>query len=528
MSQLPPPQAKKTKESLANPATTSLTTTETAPQIKTRHAPPQPPQSYRDPVNSDSKDISENNCDSLTQLSLVSSTSSQAQVKTTLANALSQNFFAGLESSQDSHPMETDNLTVSTPNQHANKRKRADTNPDDQGTPSPAMRSTNSQMNNPLPPNQLGLSTSSHNQTPPSSRNSPAGENNAQLSRLSLGSNLSTAALQNNSVPSPRRQAQPSQSPYPSSQPPRSHQTPSINTNVTNLKITGFLGDNPLIGINPSSAAGWNSIGDLKALIYPHDASFSEDEKGIIAEQMVLAIAAHLNCHHRPVVTAPKQAKGFKKRKPGNRRPWVYMVSALSEENLDILLHDCFISNQHTSLHNLTYDPDRQSSVVNLIQRSIDSDPTVKSFINEFLRAHNDNTPCSVMRRSYPTDWIISTVQAFPIQSEGKHSRPYSQWNWYIFTPIRIQEHVETWIKTLATVQFNAIAPGVGETVTNLKCTRCKSTNHVDSECFFTGRTPYVPTPLAPPNNAPSSLRGGRGGRRGNTRGKGGGGLPNN
>ncbi|KAF9790309.1 hypothetical protein BJ322DRAFT_1103976 [Thelephora terrestris] len=76
--------------------------------------------------------MSENDCDSLTQLSLVSSTSSQAQVKTTLANALSQNFFAGLKSSQDSHPMETDDLTVSTPNQHANKRKRADMNPDDQ------------------------------------------------------------------------------------------------------------------------------------------------------------------------------------------------------------------------------------------------------------------------------------------------------------------------------------------------------------------------------------------------------------
>ncbi|KAF9784731.1 hypothetical protein BJ322DRAFT_1109445 [Thelephora terrestris] len=282
--------------------------------------------------------MSENDCDSLTQLSLASSTSSRAQVESTLAQLHSQNYFAGLESSQDPHPMETDDLTTSTPDQHATKRKRADTNPDDQGTPSPAMRSTNSQTNQSLPPNQLGLSTGSQNKAPQSSTNSPAAESNAQLSRLSLGSTLSTSALRNDTVPSPNRQSQSNHSPYPSSQ-PRSHQTPTINTKVVDLEITGFLGENPLIGIHPPSAAGWNSIGDLKALIYPHDASFTEDEKGVTAEQMVLAIALHLNCH-RPVVTAPKQAKEFEKRKGGNRRPWVYMITGLSEENLDTIIND--------------------------------------------------------------------------------------------------------------------------------------------------------------------------------------------
>ncbi|KAF9782883.1 hypothetical protein BJ322DRAFT_1022413 [Thelephora terrestris] len=535
---LKPPPAAPQKPSIKSPTKTEATSpipAEVPPPTKTKFAPPQPNQRYRDPVDTDSDEMSENDCDSLTQLSLASSTSSRAQVELTVAQLQSsQNYFAGLENSQDPHPMETDDLTIPTSDQHAHKRKRADTNPEDQGTPSPAMRSTKSQSNHPLPPNQLGLSTSSRTQTPPSTTSSPAAEN-TQLSRLSLGSNLSTAALRNDTVPSPGRQSQSNQPQYPPSQPPRSRVT--INTRVVNLEITGFLGENPLIGINPPSAAGWKSIGDLKALIYPHDASFVEEEKGVVTESMILVVALHLNCH-RPIVTTPKQAKEFKKRKPANRRPWVFMITGLSEENLNTILANRFISNQHATLHvlpfdpppshyigrikNLTHDTDRQDSVICLIQNSIDTDSTVKSFIEEFIRTHNDNLPRSVLRKSYPLDWILSTVRAFPIQSEKKHGKPYSQWNWYIFTPTRIQEHVDEWIKTLATVQFDAITLGVGETITNLKCTRCKSTNHINSECPFTGRTPFVPTLTAPTNNAPSTSRGGRGGgKRGQTRGRG-------
>ena len=517
---------RKSRRTTPASAVTSLPT-------KTKYVPPQPAQSYRDPVDTDSDEMTENDCDSLTQLSLASSTSSRAQVETSVTRRQSQDYFSGLDNTQDMHPMETDELTAPTPDQHANKRKRADTNPDNQGTPPPSMRTPNSQLAQPTPTNQLGLSTNSLDRSPLSTSNSPAAENNAQLSRLSLGPNLSTAALRNDTIPSPRHQTTPNHPPYPHTQHHRPHT--ALNTNIVDLEITGFLGENPLIGINPPSAASWKTIGDLKALVYPHDASFSEEEKGVIAEQMVLAISHHLNCH-RPIVTTPKQAKEFEKRKAGNRRPWVYMISGLSEENLDILLKEKFISNQHATLHvlpfdpppshyigrikNLTHDASRQDSVIRLIQKSIDEDSTVKSFIDDFITTHNDNMPRSVMRRDYPADWIINTVRAFHIQSEKRHGKPYSQWNWYIYTPTRAQEHVDTWIKTLATVQFDAIALGVGETVLNLKCTRCKSTNHVDSECPFTGRTPFIPSP--PPTYNPSNpSRGGRGGKRGQTRGRG-------
>ena len=461
-----------------------------APPIKTKYVPPQPAQSYRDPIDTSSDEMTEDDCDSLTHLSLASSTSSRAHVETSITQPQSQNYFSGLENTQGTLPMDTDDLAAYPPDPHANKRKRADTNPDDQGTPPPAMRTPHLQTAFPTPPtNQLGLSTDSPDRHSQSASNSPANENNDQLSRLSIGPSLSTAALRNDTVPSPRYRNRPNQSPYLRTQPERPYPpTPPLNTHIADVEVTGFLGENPLIGINPPSAASWKTIGDLKALVYPHDASFSEEEKGVIAEQMVLAVAHHLNCH-RPIVTAPKPAKDFENRKAGNRRPWVYMISGLAEENLDIILRDKFISNQHATLHvlpfdpppshyigrikNLTHDASKQDSVIRLIQRSIEEDPTVRGFMDEFIAEHNDNMPRSVMRKNHPTEWVINSVRAFHIQSEKKPGKPYSQWNWYIYTPTRIQDQVDSWIKTLATVQFDTIALGVGETITHLKCTRC-------------------------------------------------------
>jgi hypothetical protein len=228
------------------------------------------------------------------------------------------------------------------------------------------------------------------------------------------------------------------------------------------------------------------------------------------------------------VVTAPTLAPLFNSKKPENRRPWCYLVSQLSEEGLNRILIQKFISNQHASLHvmpfspppshyigrikNLTLDANLHQSVVKLIQKSINEDSTTINFI----AVHHDLIPTPVIKHGSAVNWIINSIKAFHIQSDGLIGKPYSQWKWYIFTPTRSQEFVDKWTKTLASITFDAEIFGVGETVTSHKCTRCKSTNHANTECPFTNLSQFInPLPAKRPTN---TTRGGRGGRRGNNR----------
>ncbi len=115
--------------------------------------------------------------------------------------------------------------------------------------------------------------------------------------------------------------------------------------------VTGFLGTNPLIGMDPIIAYSWvHTIDGNKVLIYPIDASFSEDTKCQIAEKLELAIAHHLGCLE-VTVTTPTAIPGFESRNNDNRRPWCYLLSDISGENLQTLLTDGFIANKHASLH---------------------------------------------------------------------------------------------------------------------------------------------------------------------------------
>jgi hypothetical protein len=154
--------------------------------------------------------------------------------------------------------------------------------------------------------------------------------------------------------------------------------------------------------------------------------------------------------------------------------------------------------------------------MVKLIRTSINEDSTTINFIADFITVHHDSIPTEVFKQGCAVDWIINSIKAYHIQSDGLIGKPFSQWKWYIFTPTRSQEFVEKWIKTLANVTFDAGIFGVGETTTSHKCTRCKSTNHANSECPFTNLSQFInPLPTKKPTN---NTRGGRGGRRGNNR----------
>lgn len=470
--------------------------------------------------------MSESDANSLIGISTQGSDASFENASILQQHDQSQNPPPGANNPHGCQPMETDD---NLPDHHANKRKRADTNPEDNDT-SPPARSLSRQSPQSFPPNQLGISYHSQGYASPTS-NSPA-HDNRRLSNLSIGSNISTAVFHNNATTSTPRYPHPGQ-PAPSTANLEPANRPPEK--IENLDVTGFLGDNPLTGLDPIVISSWKELGDLKALIYPHDASYSEEEKGLIAEKMELAIAHHLNCH-RPLVTTPKAAKNYESRKTDNRRPWCYLVTRLSEENLDTIIKDRFISNHHATLHvlpfsphpshyigrikNLTFAEKQQKNVIALIQQTLEDSSTVKNFIDDFTSAHHDLIPGSVYRRGKTRDYIIKSARAFYIEGEGISSKAYYQWNWYILTPTKEQEHIASWTKFFADIIFNAGVHGVGDTVTTLKCTRCKSTNHVEVECPFSKRSDHIRSP--PSNNKPTrNTRGGRGGKRGGNRGGG-------
>ena len=435
----------------------------------------------------------------------------------------SQDYFTGVASSQPDHDMVTDD----PPNQHKNKRKRSDAGPEELSTPVSARSFTSPLLQNP-PPNQLGISYSGLANTPPS--NSPA-YSRTTLPHLPLGTNISTALLQNDMMTSTPKNLPQSRQVPPTNGKGKSVPTHPSPAQVKDVDVTGFIDDSPLIGLDPRVSDNWKSIPGRKAFAYPHDAAYSEDDKTLIGERMEQAIAHHLN-GQSPVVTAPRIAPNYEAK---SRRPWCYLVSRLSEESLNIILKEGFIANQHAVLHiipftpdpshyigrikNLTLDTNLHQSVVKLIQSSISEDTTTMNYICDFVVAHHDLIPKEVTIHRNTVDWLLNSIRAYHIQKDGQIGKAYSQWKWYIFTPTKNREHAEQWARTLAKVTFNAGIFGFGETTTDTRCTRCKSTNHVDSECPFTKRSQFVPSP---PSKRPSnSTRGNRGQRKGNACGAG-------
>ena len=484
------------------------------PKPKTKYVPPQPEQSYREPPTLDSDDMSESENNSLVNLSSSSSQASALDHQAVARQLIpTPNFFAGLENTQSDQEMALED----SPDHNIQKRKRADTNPDDVGTP-PSTRSFQSSLPQNPPSNQLGI----YNSPSPG----PA------LSQIHLGANVSTAALTDDAISSTPRSARP---PHPANK--RGPYTSRLPTpNVKDLDVTGFIGDNPMIGIEPQYINTWKDIQGNKALIYPHDASYSDENKVKIGADMARAIALHLNAP-APFVTAPGAIVNFDKRKSGGFRPWTYLVSGLSEEGLDTILNDAFIENQHAVLHvipfppgpshyigrikNLTYDTDCYHTVTKLIFNSILEDASTMKYITDFVTAHHDLIPNEIRKRNIAVDWVLSSIKAFHIQKDNLIGIENSQWKWYIYTPTETEDHVTRWTQTLAGLTFNAGVYGIGETVTDIKCSRCKSTNHNHVECPFSKRSQFIsPLPTKKPN---TNTRGGRGGKRGgnsNSRGR--------
>jgi hypothetical protein len=293
--------------------------------------------------------------------------------------------------------MITDDLSES----QSQKRKRTNTNPEELGTP-PSQRLCNVG----LPPNQLGISL-----------NSPTNSQDTHLSQIQLGANVSTTLLRNKVVASTPRTT--SHSPAPSHGSNTAGRPPP--TGIRDLDVTGFLGDNPLIGIDPKAINTWKNIQGNKALVYPHDAAYSDDDKVKIGAQMAQAISHHLNSSGL-IVTAPKIADAFRTRKAENRRPWCYLISQLSEEDLDIILKEGFIANQHAVLHvipftpnpshyigriiNITVDATHHRAMVKLIQNSLTEDSTTMKFITDFISVHHDFLPPGVFRSGNTVNWV--------------------------------------------------------------------------------------------------------------------------
>lgn len=414
-------------------------------------------------------------------------------------------------------PAQAQETLPATPDKHGNKRKRTE----------------------PLPTNDLPASPPQHSFTLPEAESTPGYSVYSTPPGHNADTNLpDTPRVRSLLSPSDRNTrplpvTTPRSHPLPNTL--HSRPTPIPEYNIPDVEITGFLGDNPLAGMGTEMKEDWKSLPGPKALAYPHDASYAEDEKGLVAELMEKAIADFLTTQ-RPIVTPPKAARSTETRKTPNRRPWCYLISNLSEENIDLICAEGFISNIHATLHvlrfdplpshyvgrirNLLHEPNQKQSVETLIRDTILSKPDVRSFILDFTASHHDLIPHEVLNHGDALTWTVNSVRAYHIQNGGKPGKSKSQWKWYIFTPTKDPEHVATWTATLLQVEFNATVLGWGDSLADHKCTRCKSTNHTEDECLFTKRSDFI---QPPPTNrkAGDRTRGGHRGR-GNRGGRGG------
>ena len=310
-------------------------------------------------------------------------------------------------------------------------------------------------------------------------------------------------------------------------------QTPGFH--ILDANVTGFLGENPLTGMDTDMKEEWTNLPGPKALVYEHDASYSPDEKGVSTEQIEMALADFLSTP-RPKVTAPLAAKTQEiKKSTHNRRPWCFLVTGLSEESVDMICEETFISNKHATIHilrfnpkpshyigrirNLTYEPSKNHTIETLIKNTIRSDPNVKEFITTFTTRHNDLLPPAVVRNDEALEWIIESVKVYSIQNGGNPSKAHTQWKWYIFTPTCDPEQVANWTKTLLELPIRAGVYGHGETLISHRCARCKSTNHTPEECPFTKHSKYITVAGTPKTPTSNTRGGGRG--RGHGRGRG-------
>lgn len=327
------------------------------PTSKTKSVPPQPLQSYQDP----DEDVTMEAEESHTSL-VAPPTASVANSPTNSGlntpppppprqQGITPNYFEGLDSPSN-NPQTTRDIWADL---RIPKRRRTGSFENSVGPPTPG---SHREVNSPLDaPNALGLSLD--HLGPP--RNNPQ---NVGLILPPPGQPRTAPAQSQSQLPyetpgtfvdSPMTDRVPT---LPLTTPFRMPflRTPSYN--IPDADVTGFLGDNPMAGMDLIMRAEWKELPHPKALVYPHDASYSPDQKGSIAEQIKKAITKHLSTGSF-VVTAPVAPKSQQdgKKPAHNRRPWCYLVSGLSEDDTDQICSDAFISNEHATIHVLRFDP---------------------------------------------------------------------------------------------------------------------------------------------------------------------------
>ena len=163
----------------------------------------------------------------------------------------------------------------------------------------------------------------------------------------------------------------------------------------------------------------WKSFPGPKALAYPHDASYSKDDKEFIAEQMEKAIAEFLSTQ-RPMVTAPKAARSTEAKRTPNRCPWCYLVSSLSEENIDLICAEGFVSNTHATLHVLRFDPPPLSLRGENLQSHLRREPKTDCRI-----PHQGNHPRKTRHQGLHPRLHHIPPQPYPTRSPQPRRHPY-------------------------------------------------------------------------------------------------------
>jgi len=500
-----------TKSSRNPPPTTPPTKAPTLPS--TRYVPPQPIQRFQDPGNSGNSDDMEGE----TQEHPIN-VATPAQTNTTHDDI--QHPVVGVEGSQ----WNLSRVGSNHLERQSSKRPRTSATSDDEDDemqPHPLDRMSVS----PSPPQPPG--PHHHHSTPTPGALKPS-SSKIRPTQFTMRVDPPTSAAQ----PSP---------PHPSQgqNHPRARTSTHTLPPIPDANITGFAGENPLTGLLDPVKISWIALKNPKLLAYPHGYSHSESEKLATANSIQNAISERLP-GHRPKVTsptaAPNQSGGG-----GSQRPWCYLITGLSEEDMGALTALEFISNANASIHILPFTPppsdyvarimdltfaagDREA-VIDLIKKSIRSHESARSFMEDFITNDNDRIPPDILESGGALEWIIDSVQAYHVLVGGdlRPDNSLIHWRWYIHTPTSTPERALIWTRSLLQLEFNAVVDGYGRHTSAFKCRGCKSTSHSDEECPFPKRAPLLrPSTVISGGRDDKRPRGkgpvrGRAGRKGNS-----------
>jgi hypothetical protein len=293
-----------------------------------------------------------------------------------------------------------------------------------------------------------------------------------------------------------------------------------------------------LLNMDLSKKAAWEALPGDKCWVWKHKPSYRQNAAQEV-DRIAVAIGQVLECD--PPIVAPTLIS------PDLRNPSLgpilHLLTGLSKEHIDYLLHVRYISTSTISAHFLAWKPEPDTFLVTLdflayqerdeplrkikelVGRTLSSGEYGK-LVRNFLSNNKDNFPTGT-----PADqalrYICDSVLVTSLIPTDPEVGTRTVYNIYAYYPSKLPKAHEKWVDMIQKFKFDSVLHGTGAKI-NLPftCKLCRSSDHPTGKCPFEDLPGWVDTvqlnepPVAPKSSDVRGRGRGRGGPRGShTRG---------